>query len=143
VEERTIWFLSIPLLLIICTGFTEVGVWFVVVDWIRTMTTNERLFVTAVVTTAFVILMLILLILPTIGGVEIGVETILSTIQLAPPIIGVFTDHLVARATTLGVVVVSRDADNILWIDLEDHRLASVAVPKVREIGNRAEVQSA
>jgi hypothetical protein len=82
------------------------------------------------------------LILPTIGGVEIMVESVLSTIQFAPPIVGVFTYDLVATSATLGIVVVSRDSNYIRRIDLDNHGLASVAVREVREILDGAEVQS-
>jgi len=50
-------------------------------------------------------------------------------------------NHFVLASASLGVVVISRDADHISRIDLEDHRLATTGIGEVREIVDGAEVQ--
>jgi hypothetical protein len=104
----------------------------------------KRLMLIIIVEDATTILAsLLILIVSTIGGVEIMVKSVLTTTNLFPPILGVFTDHLIARATTLGVIVVSRNGDYILGIDLDNHGVTTIGVREVREILDRAEVQSA
>jgi hypothetical protein len=104
------------------------------------LVTEAMILVASVV---IILVLILVLILPTIGGVEIGVESILTTIQLAPPILCVFTDYLILASATLGVVIIRWDANNILGIDLDNHGVTSVCISKMRKIGNRAEVQSA
>jgi len=87
-----------------------------------------------------VFIFILALILSTIGGVEFRVETIVTTDTLTP-VVGVFGNHLILASASLGVVVISRDADHISRIDLEDHCLASVCIGEVREIVDGAEVQ--
>jgi hypothetical protein len=122
---------------------TIVGYISIVLGWfIVTAVVLTASFVLLVTITRVTITIILVLVVPTIGGVEIMVESVLSTIQFAPPIVGVFTYDLVATSATLGIVVVSRDGNYIRRIDLDNHGLASVAVREVREILDGAEVQS-
>jgi hypothetical protein len=95
------------------------------------------------VTSRFILVGVIILVLivSPIGGVEVGIESVVTT-QTLTPVVGVFPDHLVATSATLRVIVVGRDADHIGRIDLEDHGLASVAVTEVRQVVDGAEVQT-
>jgi hypothetical protein len=84
----------------------------------------------------------IVLILSSIRRVEIVIESVLSTIQLGTPVLGVFCNHFIAASASLGVIVIRRDSDYILGIDLNDHCVTSVAIGEVGKICNRTEVQS-
>jgi hypothetical protein len=63
-------------------------------------------------------------------------------VQLGTPVLGIFIDNLITSATTLGVVVVGRDGNDILGIDLNDHGVTPTGIAEVREILDRTEVQT-
>jgi hypothetical protein len=89
------------------------------------------------------IIKVLVLILGTILIVEVSIPTRLMVAELGTPILGVFCNHLIATATTLGVLVVSRDSDHIGRIDLDDHGMSTTGIREVGKILDRTEVQSA
>jgi hypothetical protein len=62
-------------------------------------------------------IILIILILPAIGGVKVGVKPVITPNTL-PPVVGVFRDDFIAASASLCVIVVGRDAHHIGRIDL-------------------------
>jgi hypothetical protein len=88
------------------------------------------------------IILVLVLILPTIGGIEWCIPTRLTAPDLLAPVFGVFTDNFVAASASLGVVVVRRNSNNVRRIDLDDHSLSILGIKEVGKICDGAEVQA-
>jgi hypothetical protein len=79
-------------------------------------------------TGGFFLIFIVPIVVSTLGGIEIGIESRFTPIDLTTPILFVFGYHFVSATTPLGVIVIAWNAHYICWIDLEDHCLSTIAI---------------
>jgi hypothetical protein len=127
-------------LAILSTNIVELmTTWFVAISLVRT----EAMVIIAIVgVRAFLVLVVLVLVVSTIGGIEIGVPTRFIPIEFRTPVLFVFCNNLVSASATFGVLVVCWNRHYIAGIDLDDHGLAILPIGEVRKILDRAEVES-
>jgi hypothetical protein len=104
-----------------------VSVWF---HSVILISTEAMVVIASVGISAFLVILVLIvkLIVSTIGGIEVGIPTRFFTLNLAPPIVLVFSNHFVSASASFGVVVIGGNSHNILWINLDDHGLSSIGI---------------